>query len=78
MSLATDYAARQQAAADGQVAANQSEPPKLDGPNGSLVVDATGNLRVVPRGTGGFIVTPQVALAMAAWINATFGEPPPP
>lgn len=74
MSVARDYATRQAAAAAQQVMANESEPPKLEGPNGTLVVTAEGNLRVVPKGNS-FEAPPQVALAIAQWITATFGEP---
>lgn len=74
MSLASDYAAAQVVAAADQVAANQSIPPSFTGPNGSLTVTAEGNLSIVPTSAGSNLtLPPAVALAAAAWINATFG-----
>jgi hypothetical protein len=73
MSLASVYAASQASAAAGQVTANEAVPPPFIGPNGRAEVTASGGMRLVPNSTGLMEVPAASALAMAAWITATFG-----
>jgi hypothetical protein len=73
MSLASDYAAAQAAAAADQVTANASAPPPFSGPNGRAEVTTTGGLRLVPTGTTPFEIPAAGALAFATWLTATFG-----
>jgi hypothetical protein len=75
MSLASDYAALQATAASDLVTANQGQPPAFTGPNGHAEVTVTGGLRLVPGPGGNFEISSVAALAFAAWIVATFGEP---
>lgn len=76
MSLASNYAATQTAAAAGQVTANEAAPAPFVGPNGRAEVTASGGLRLVPTAGASVLEIPAAgALAMAAWITATFGEP---
>lgn len=74
MSLASDYAATQAAANITKETANASIPPSLEGPNAVLSVDVSGALLITPKGSSGpLLIPPQQALAVAAWINTTFG-----
>lgn len=74
MSLASDYAATQAAAATTKETANASIPPSLEGPNAILSVDISGFLLITPKVTSApLLIPPQQALAVASWINATFG-----
>lgn len=73
MSLASDYAAAQAQVAADQVTANVAEPPQLFGPNATFSVTVQGNMLVVRTNTGPTEVPPESALALAAWITATFG-----
>ena len=75
MSLASDYAALQSGAAAGQVTANEGVPAPFVGPNGRAEVTTAGGLRLVPTTSGLFEIPAAAALAFAAWITATFGEP---
>lgn len=73
MSLASDYASTQAAAAAGQVTANQSAPPTLEGPNAIISVDPDGQCRITPKSNTNPVVIPaQQAVAVAQWILATF------
>lgn len=74
MSLASDYAATQAAAETTKETANASIPPSLEGPNATLSVDVTGYLLITPKvASTPLLIPPQQALAVAAWINQTFG-----
>lgn len=69
MSLASDYAAA-------VVAAESTAPPEpFVGPNGRAEVSATGKLRIVRTdpGDSDLEIQPAAALALAVWINNTFG-----
>lgn len=73
MSLASDYAATQAAAAANQVSANETQPPSLDGPNATISVTDDGQCRIVPKGSVTTVVIPaNQAIAVANWIIATF------
>lgn len=72
MSLASDYAAANAAAAVEQATVTASVPPAFVGPNGRADVTAAGNLKITPAG-GNFEIPPAGALAFAAWLTATFG-----
>jgi hypothetical protein len=76
MSLASEYAVRQAAAASDQDTVTQSAPPTFTGPNGTLSVTPQGELRVSPGpAAGGELVLPApAALAAAQWILDTFAE----
>lgn len=75
MSIASEYAARQAVAAADLVTANQSEPPKLEGPNAIISVDADGNCRITPKGNPSVVIVPPLqAIAVANWIIATFSD----
>ena len=73
MSLASDYAAAQATQAANQVTVNVTEPPKLVGANATFSVTKAGNMLVTPTGSGVTEAPPAAALAVAAWITATFG-----
>jgi hypothetical protein len=73
MSLASAYAALQAAAATEQVDANVAVPAPFVGPNGRAEVTVSGGMRLVPNSSGPMEVPAAGALAMAAWITATFG-----
>jgi hypothetical protein len=75
MSLASDYAAAQAVATADQATVTASVPAPFVGPNGRAEVTPTGNLRLVPTTTGEFQIPAAAALAFAAWVTATFGEP---
>lgn len=74
MSLASDFAASQAAAAAGQVTANELEPPSFGGPNGKATVSVAGNLRLEPGAGNKFEIPPAAALAFAQWVIDTFGD----
>lgn len=75
MSLASDYAATQATAANGQATANAAVPAPFVGPGGGRAeVSVTGGLRLVPgTGTSSLDITSAAALALRDWITATFG-----
>jgi hypothetical protein len=73
MSLASDYAATQTAAAVTDAAALAAAPAPFVGPNGRAEVTPQGNLRLVPTTGGQFEIPPAGALAFSAWIVTTFG-----
>lgn len=75
MSRASVYAEQQATAAADKVTANEAIPLPFVGRNGRAEVTETGNLRLVQTTTGSFEIPALEALAFAAWITATFGEP---
>lgn len=73
MSLASDYADVQAAAATELVNANVAVPPPFVGPNGRAEVTVKGELRLVPGGTSSFEIPAAAALLFRDWLTATFG-----
>lgn len=73
MSLASDYAAAQTDADSQKAAATAAAPAPFVGPNGRADVTPAGRLSITQTTSGTFEISPQGALAFAAWLNATFG-----
>jgi hypothetical protein len=72
MSLASDFAAAQGVSTAAQVVVTAATPTPFVGANGRADVTPDGNLKLTQTATGTFVLTPQQALAFAAWVQATF------
>lgn len=73
MSLASEYAAALAVVAADKATTKDTEPPALAESNVRFSVTDEGDMLVSPTGSGAPVVTPARALAVAAWITATFG-----
>lgn len=75
MSRASVYADAHAAADANKAQVTASAPEPFVGPNGTAEVTSTGWLHLRQTTTGDFEISAPAALAFAAWINSTFGEP---
>jgi hypothetical protein len=73
MSLASVYAASQTTQTSNQATTDATVPAPLVGANATFSVTKAGNMLVTPTGPGINEASPAAALAVASWINATFG-----